>query len=349
MKKIHSKYILIGGGLSGLVTAYELLKSGEENFIVLEGNQHAGGRILTQNHIDLGATWFQTYHQNLLNLLQELSIEKFEQFNTGKNVLVYSTMSPEHYFETDKNSPPVYRIVGGSSAIVSKLVQILKDKIICNAKVLEIKDDGDSLKIATETTIYTSEKAIVSMPPKMANGLRYVPEISAELKNNMLKTHTWMSNAIKVGLVFKTPFWKEKGLSGTIIGQVGAVIEMYDHSNYSNTVFALKGFVNEGLRVYSSEERKERILTYLQKYFGEEIREYIHYEEKDWSQDSFVSCENVNSVYMSPEYGKPIFQKDYMDGKLVFSGTETAAQYGGYLEGAVFSGIVAFKKLKKID
>ena len=77
----------------------------------------------------------------------------------------------------------------------------------------------------------------------------------------MKQTHTWMSNAIKVGLTFATPFWREKNFSGTIIGQVGALTELYDHSSADNKTFALMGFVNEGLRALSATERKERFYS----------------------------------------------------------------------------------------
>ena len=99
-----------------------------------------------------------------------------------------------------------------------------------------------------------------------------------------------MSNTIKVGLTFETPFWREKNLSGTVIGQVGAVTELYDHADAEDNNFALMGFVNEGLRDVSTEDRKSRILEYLSKYLGQEIMGYMTYEEKDWSQDQNTSC-----------------------------------------------------------
>jgi monoamine oxidase len=39
--------IIIGGGISGLAAANELIKSGIKNVLVLEGNDRLGGRINT--------------------------------------------------------------------------------------------------------------------------------------------------------------------------------------------------------------------------------------------------------------------------------------------------------------
>jgi monoamine oxidase len=71
MNEKFSKYIIIGAGLSGLTSAYQLEKARESYFIILESRDRVGGRILTNDGIDLGAAWFQTYHQNVLTLLDE--------------------------------------------------------------------------------------------------------------------------------------------------------------------------------------------------------------------------------------------------------------------------------------
>jgi len=105
MNNISAKYIIIGAGLSGLTAARQLKKSGETDFLVLESRDRIGGRILTNDGIDLGATWFQTHHQKVLELLEELKVEKFHQYSRGRSVLVYSTMAPEHHFESDPNAP----------------------------------------------------------------------------------------------------------------------------------------------------------------------------------------------------------------------------------------------------
>lgn len=345
MKNSHSKYIIVGAGLSGLTTAYRLLQKGEDNFIILEGKNQVGGRIQTKDNVDLGATWFQDYHSNLLKLIQILDIQKFEQYRKGKSVLVYNTMAPAHYFENDINCPPANRISGGSISIIEKLYSFLESKIKLNSIVIGIEEKENILIVKTEKENYISEKVVIAIPPKIANCIQYNPELPKELAQTLSQTHTWMSNAIKVGITYKSPFWRDKKLSGTIIGQVGPVIELYDHCDSNDSTYSLTGFVNEGLREETKDNRKERILSYLGNYLGQEIRDYINYYEKDWSQDSFTSCQNLKSIYMSPQYGNPLFNNFYMNNKLLFSGTETSPVYGGYLEGAVYSGKHAAKQL----
>ena len=259
--------------------------------------------------------------------------------------MVYNTKAPEHYFESDPNAPSAYRIARSSSEMIQKLSKPVRHRIHLETTVSGISEIGNTLSVQTDKGVYKAEKVLVTVPPKIATRIDFKPELSEVLMRVMNSTHTWMSNAIKVGLTFTTPFWRDKNLSGTVIGQVGAVTELYDHSNAADNSYALMGFVNEELRDYSPEERKTRILDYLIKYLGTEIGEYLTYEEKDWSQDLNTSCETLKSVYMSPSYGNPVFEKNYMNGRLIFSGAETSPVYGGYMDGAIYSGIMAAKNV----
>lgn len=280
MTKTTAKYIIIGAGLSGLTSAYMLLKQGETDFLILESRERVGGRILTQNNIDFGATWFQNHHEHVTELLAELHIKKFHQYSDGKSVLVYSSMAPAHYFENDSTYPSAYRIEGGSSSLIQKLADINSNRIKTNTLVTAIEDSNDSLKIITNKENYTAKKVIITIPPRIANRILFTPELPKSVVAVMNNTHTWMSNAIKVGLTFDTPFWRTKNLSGTLIGQVGAVTELYDHNDVNSQAFALMGFVNEALRDVSAEERKSRVLDHLKKYLGDEILTYNSYQEK---------------------------------------------------------------------
>ena len=159
MKATSVKYIIVGAGLSGLTTANILLENGETNFIIIEGRNRIGGRIMTKNTIDLGATWFQDHHLHLNDLLQQNDIRIFEQFSKGQSVLVYNTMAPAHHFESQQHAPSAYRIVGGTTALIKNLSKKLKHKIILDTKVLEIQDEGNSLFIKTAQGNFIAKKA----------------------------------------------------------------------------------------------------------------------------------------------------------------------------------------------
>ncbi|HIE9177898.1 TPA: NAD(P)-binding protein [Klebsiella pneumoniae] len=76
---MNIEVIIVGGGLSGLYAARLLEKAGI-NYLLLEGRERMGGRILQANTVeaDLGATWFwPTIQPALKQLFRELNIESF--------------------------------------------------------------------------------------------------------------------------------------------------------------------------------------------------------------------------------------------------------------------------------
>ena len=177
-------------------------------------------------------------------------------------------MAPPHYFETQAGAPTAYRIAGGSIALIKKLGEVLENYIITKTKVESFTATSNGIAIKTSKGDFEAKKVVVTIPPKLAATITFLPELPKERLSTLNRTHTWMSNAIKVGLLFKTPFWRKRNLSGTVIGQVGPVIELYDHCNATENRFALMGFANEGLRDVSQEQRKERILNYLANFLG---------------------------------------------------------------------------------
>ena len=79
--------LIIGAGLSGLLTAYRL-KSAGIPFKILEARSRIGGRINTIKNdsgasVEMGATWFNDAHQSLIDLLKEFDLNYFEQFMDG--------------------------------------------------------------------------------------------------------------------------------------------------------------------------------------------------------------------------------------------------------------------------
>ncbi len=348
MNPSHHKCIIIGSGLSGLVTAYELTKNGHSDFIILEGRDRIGGRICTNEGIDLGATWFQDHHSALSELIDELGVHRFRQFNKGRSIFIYSSMAPAQYFENDPNTPSAFRIGGGSVALIEALRSKVANKILTGKAVLNIslKQDG-LISIETSSGTYTCDSVVLAMPPQLVTGIIITPSLSEDIQHALTYTHTWMSNAIKVGINYKKPFWRDKNLSGMMISHISPVIELYDHSDIEDQSYSLMGFVNEGLRDETTENRKKRILTYLSKHLGEKVYQYEKYSEKDWSQDQFTSSEKLKSIYISPSYDNPIWETSIWEDKLILAGAETSTVHGGYMDGAVLSGKTAAQRILK--
>jgi monoamine oxidase len=343
---MKNEVIIIGAGLTGLTIAYLLQKKGIVATII-ESRDRIGGRIHTvttetNTDLELGATWFANGHIYLRSLLDEFKIRYFEQFQEGESALVYNSMVPAHRFVTPTNEEKSNRIENGSKAIIEALSKAFTGSIVLNEKIEQITDKGDYVELTSHTNkTYSATNVIVALPPKLIpSQIECNPELPSELITAMNATHTWMSDAMKFTLTYKTPFWKEEGKSGMVISQIGAATEVYDHCNYQQNQFALMGFINQNLRNYSREDRRAKIVAYLSEYLSSEAENYLDYKEKDWSLDEYTSTKDVlkDSGYRLP-YGNPILNKKYMNDKLYFSGTETSEQFGGYMEGAILAAI----------
>ena len=341
---------IIGAGLSGLATAY-YLQHLDFNITIIESRDRPGGRIFTKKEhpqlpLELGATWFGLHHLHLKALLDELNISYFKQYQKGQSALVYNSMMPAHFFEAEESENSSYRIAEGSVSLIDKLLDKLSVAIHYQQKVTRITNTGKQLKITTNKGQYTADKVILTTPPQLAiSQIEFVPQLPALLSEQMQATHTWMSHAIKLVIRYKDAFWREKGKSGMLISQIGAVTEIYDHSHPNEPQFALMGFINERLKAYDPAERKKQVLEYLSTHLGEEANNYLTYEEKIWPLDKNTSIPQPANLTIRPSYGNPLFEDSYMENKLFISGTETASCYGGYMEGAVFSARQLAEKL----
>ncbi|MCR9290190.1 MAG: FAD-dependent oxidoreductase [Bacteroidetes bacterium] len=351
MKIIESDIIIIGGGLTGLTLAY-LLRSEGKKVLILEARKRLGGRIFTkyQNGFapqEMGATWLGKQHTALINLLKELNLGVFEQKLGDRAIYEPISTSPPQLVSLPPNNDPSFRIKGGTSMLIQALQkQLSPDYILLDQIVKSIHEEGGDMMVKTETQDFKSSIIISTLPPFL---LRSTIRISPSLPDSFIsiasQTHTWMGESIKVSLTYKSPFWRAKELSGTIFSNVGPIPEMYDHSDFEDSTFALKGFLNGAYFSITKVERLELIMVQLEKYFGAEARCFLAYEETVWRKEIFTFSDYANPVLPHQNNGNPIFQLPYLNGKFYVAGAETANYSPGYMEGAVRSAQFVFGQI----
>jgi len=333
--------LIIGAGLSGLVTAFELAKKGVKA-VILEARPEPGGRIRTLRpapnaSIEMGATWLGNQHRNLIQLLRELHINITEQHMGRKAFYEPMSVSPPQLVDLPPNPDPSYRISGGTDQVINALVNRLSpEQLHVNQVVTAISQSHDGIQVEMTSATFEPDVVISTLPPKLlVDSIAFSPALPDEFLSIASQTHTWMGESIKVAVRFDEPFWRQPDSSGTIFSNVGPVTEMYDHS--SDAGYALMGFMNSAYHAVSQEERKELVLQQLRRIYGPKVDEYRAYHDVAWSKEPFTYRTYRQPAIPHQHNGHPIFRQPLFGGKFILSGSETARMHPGYMDGAVDS------------
>ena len=339
----NTDIIIIGSGLAGLTTAYLLEKEGITSTI-LEARQRLGGRIFTQHRneeppVELGATWLGKKHDNLVALLEELDIGIFEQQMGSKAFFEPISTSPPQLVQLPENEEPTYRIEGGTDAVIRELSNRLSNsQILTGQRVQSIRQDDRKIVIETQQEQFKSNHLISTLPPNLlVKTVSFSPKLPAGLLKIARKTHTWMAESIKVGLVYKRPFWLDKNTSGTIMSNVGPLTELYDHSSSDGDEYALTGFMNGAYHQLSRKERESMVITQLKKFYGAKAENHIRYIDQPWKSESLTFETYDEEIIPHQHNGHSVYQKAYWNDRLYLAGSETASSFPGYMDGAVES------------
>ena len=341
--------IIIGAGLSGLLTAYHLKK---ENipFKILEARDRIGGRIYTHygtDHtpIEMGATWFGNQHKHLINLLDELNMGYFEQFMDGKVFFQPFSTSPAESIQIP-SQPPSYRISGGTSNLIERLYQKLdKNDILLNQSVRDIKFKKNSVQVFTKEMFEGSAVVLAIAPKLWSKKILFTPQLPNNLMTIAKHTHTWMEDSIKVALIYKQPFWQYEKHSGTLFSNSGPITELYDHCNHERSKYALCGFINSSFKSLNYSERQSIVISQVKNVFGAKAEKFIDYKECIWSNEENTFEESDIPLYPHQNNGNAIFSNTFFDDRLFISSSESAPEFPGYMDGAVCAANAMAKKI----
>ena len=257
---ISERIIVAGGGLSGLLLAYQLQQAGID-YLVLEAAPRLGGRIQTitgraGTPLELGATWFSNQHPNLLSLIEELDLEKYPQFAAGISLFQTKSFEPSQQFFVPESDAPSYRLRGGTSELINALAQKLhRENILLNAAVSIVEVNENEVVITTRNgNRYEGKQVAICLPLQLAGStIDFSPALPPRLMELLPSVQTWMAGSIKFTLEYANPFWRNRGFSGMLYSHAGIIVEMYDHTNFENDRYGFTGFLNSGTAGYLQE------------------------------------------------------------------------------------------------
>ncbi len=348
MEKVDT--LIIGAGLSGLSAAVKL-SARQKSIVVLEARSRIGGRIMSTEFqgffTDLGPSWYwPMINPNVCSLADSLQLKSYPQFEQG--FALFETKDGQTQPVSGcPMEPPGYRLEGGMMALVSGLyAKIAKTVVRLNHPVCEIARQDNGCRVTVghldQPPQYEIEAShvILALPPRLAaRSILFTPDLSYDLTQAMLRASTWMAGHAKFFAVYAKAPWRGMGLSGQGFSQRGPLGEIHDGSGPRGTVYGLTGFAGiPALHRKDEKTMSPAIVSQLERLFGPEAGQPLALFYRDWAKEDFTATEyDLRSCHNHPEFYPPGNQTSIWNNRLHFAGTETAGQFGGYLEGALVS------------
>lgn len=222
------------------------------------------------------------------------------------------------------------RFVDGAHALSTRIAKELGRRVVLEAPVRSIADDGKAVRVTTERGSIWAERVIVAAPPPLVREIAFDPPLD-EARRELLAAHR-MGATTKVIATYERPFWRDAGLSGEAISSRGPVTVTFDDTTHDGAQPALVAFVvGEAARRKPSEAE---VLEDLARLFGAEAASPEAYVAREWGVDPWSGgC----PVSMTPpmRWPRQLASLRRSHGRMHFAGTETASEHTGYLEGAL--------------
>lgn len=339
--KNKTEVLILGGGLSGLSLAYFLSNAGIRSTI-FEGRDRLGGRIHTLQRdgeatVEMGATWFSEKHMTMVALLEALDLMKFPQKSDSRVIFEPEGSGGYQMVDVPQDDMPSFRVAGGTSEVINTLTKKAHSTHIeLNQMVESVSIDDSGVKVSANQEDYHADYLVSTIPLHLFHDrIQINPALPTAFMKLLENTHTWMEDAIKFGLTYDAPFWREKLETSTIFSHKGPIVEMYEHNNKEDNLFAIKGFLHPGLARYNYSQRRDAVIHQLTQFYGDLPKDYLAYEEKIWGLDPMTYSQRKEPVIPHQNNGDHRLRQPLFDGKFFFGGSETSVQFPGYMDGAV--------------
>lgn len=349
---------IIGAGLAGLSLAGRLRHAGL-SLAVFEARDRPGGRILSLPpsaaqtksgpRFDLGPSWIWPEHQpHLAELVRRASLDVYPQWQQGTSLYMADREAPPQTYVDENAYADAYRVDGGTQRMVEVLLGELRaGDVQLGHRLCEVieRDAHVALRFSTAggTLNVEAKRVVLTLPPRLiAASIAFSPALDAALLETMRDTPTWMASHAKAVVCYEHAFWRAASFSGNgfAIYPGAALREIFDASSSDGRFAALSGFfaLPAAMRSRYRDDLEALVLDQLVRMFGPSAARPQKILFKDWADDDLTATpEDHVPLDAHPPYGHPWLQRDHWNDKLHFGGTETAQQFGGYLEGALES------------
>lgn len=251
--------------------------------------------------------------------------------------MINSANSDYAQLDSIKHSAQETRFVGGSQLLSIKMAQQLGDKLRLSCPVRQISDwDREVVTLHTDKGEVRARKLIMALSPPLCQQIRFRPALP-EKRAALQRAWPAHSPARKTAMVYARPFWRDKGLNGHIFQVGGPIIWAWDNSPPQGDIGVINAFVLNASLPSDPKAAQRTLAEIYAQAWGREALTPVSYHDHDWGKADPWTITCVSAI-------PPGFWRTHGEalrppcGNLIWSGTETADIWAGYMDGAVRSG-----------
>lgn len=235
------------------------------------------------------------------------------------------------------------RITGGSVVLAERLADRLRHEgveIRLGAPVRAVEQGDDAVVVRHDGGEVRAGRAVVAVPPTLAGRIRWSPLLPA--RRDQLLQKVPMGSVTKCLVVYDEPFWRDEGLCGQVASLEDPVTITFDNTLPTEgapgvIVAFLEGDHARRAAELSPRERELLVTRSLARFFGPRASSPVDYAERDWAAEEWTR--GCYGAHLAPgvwsSFGD-LLREPW--GRVHWAGTETAAVWNGYMDGAVRSG-----------
>lgn len=236
------------------------------------------------------------------------------------------------------------RIRQGMQSISIGIAETLpKDSIRLCSPVSSITQGSPGVEVTTDQQKLRARKVILTVPSPVLNTISFSPKLPAP-KQLWAESSTY-GYYTKAMMIFRTPFWVEKGYCGLIQSFTGPASVIRDTSSLPDKKYVLTCFMSgdpgRAWAALPTGQREKALVQQIGKLFGagaEAESGFVDMVAYEWANDAYSGW-GCPCIALTPgvldTVGGAVREPA---GNLHFAGTETAVRWRGYMEGAIESG-----------
>ncbi|MBJ7602319.1 MAG: FAD-dependent oxidoreductase [Candidatus Dormibacteraeota bacterium] len=225
------------------------------------------------------------------------------------------------------------RLEGGAQRLSLLMAAELAARVVLDAPVTRIDHKQHGVVVAGGRRLWQADHAIVAMMPADVERIEFrpaLPEARAALQRR------WVGRrAIKAIAVYDRPFWRDEGLSGTVISDAHPITEVMEITPPDRDEGWLAILTNP-TDLRTDVEVRDTLTAELVSLFGDKAATPRVFQSYNWWTNPWVSgCITELPAGVLSEVGHALREPV---GAVHWAGTETADTWIGYIDGAVRSG-----------